>query len=157
VADPVPPIAVDTNVVIAALVTDHPHHQPSAALLELTDRANLCIPVHCLTETYAVLTRPPFRWLAVEAWAGVRTIADASKSIGLSSAQSIEAIRLFAEMRGSGAKLYDFLIGRAALVSGLDTIVTWSTAHFRSLFPGLTILTPTEFIARCGGVPADHG
>jgi predicted nucleic acid-binding protein len=53
-------VAVDSSVLIAALVAWHEHHEPAARNIRtlLQDRT-LLLPQHAIIETYSVLTRLP--------------------------------------------------------------------------------------------------
>ncbi|MCX6638221.1 MAG: PIN domain-containing protein, partial [Acidobacteria bacterium] len=55
-------IYLDTSVLVAALVEDHPHHAPAVAVLlpAKSESARAFISAHGLAELYAVLTRTPF-------------------------------------------------------------------------------------------------
>jgi len=64
--------------------------------------------------------------------------------IGLTPAQTFDAIGLFDGMGGIGPRLYNCLIGRAAVVQGLRTIVTWNVRDMHCLFPGLRVATPAD-------------
>src|SRR6266496_3062792 len=54
-------IAVDSSVIVAALLAWHQKHQPAARALEraLGSKSGLVIPSHALFESYAVMTRLP--------------------------------------------------------------------------------------------------
>lgn len=67
--------------------------------------------------------------------------------VGLTAAQTFDAVRLYAQSGGVGARLYDRLIGQVAVVHGITTIVTWNTAHMRGLFPELIVGSPADFSA----------
>ena len=67
--------------------------------------------------------------------------------VGLTAAQTFEATGLYAASGGIGPRLYDALIGRAAVVHGIPGIVTWNVGHMRGLFPNLDVLTPEAFAA----------
>jgi predicted nucleic acid-binding protein len=68
--------------------------------------------------------------------------------LGLTPAQTFEATRRYAASGGIGARLYDALIGEAAVLHGIPDIVTWNTGHMRGLFPNLDVLTPEAFAAK---------
>lgn len=53
--------------------------------------------------------------------------------------------RAFAHEGGIGARLYDRLIGEAALTHE-QAIITWNVGNMRSLFPSLETLSPVEFL-----------
>lgn len=65
--------------------------------------------------------------------------------VGLTPAQSFDAVGSFAGSGGIGARPYDGLIGEAAVVHNIPAIVTWNTPHMRSLFPELAVSTPRQF------------
>lgn len=137
---------LDTNVVIAMLVEAHEHHDPSLALLTDGDSAQYAVAAHSYAEAYAVLTRPgptaPFRLTAEEAWAALESVRAVTALVGLTAPQSFEAIRGYAQGGGVGARLYDRLIGEAAIAHDIPTILTWNVRHMRGLFPGLSVVTP---------------
>ncbi len=65
--------------------------------------------------------------------------------IGLTASQTFDSIRIYAQGGGIGARLYDLLIGEAAIAHAIPRIVTWNVGHMRGLFPDLTIMTPRDF------------
>ena len=65
--------------------------------------------------------------------------------IGLTPAQTFEATSRYAALCGIGPRLYDALIGEAAVLHGVPGIVTWNIGHMRGLFPDLDVLTPAAF------------
>ena len=65
--------------------------------------------------------------------------------VGLTAAQTFEAIGAYAASGGIGPRLYDALIGGAAVAHGIPSIVTWNVGHMRGLFPNLDVLTPETF------------
>jgi predicted nucleic acid-binding protein len=73
----------------------------------------------------------------------VRTVTDL---VGLTAAQTFDAVRRYAGDGGVGPRLYDRLIGEAAVAHGLARIITWNVTHMRRLFPGLTVVTPAELL-----------
>jgi hypothetical protein len=77
----------------------------------------------------------------------VRAVTDI---VGLTPAQTFDVVRRYAGEGGVGPRLYDRLIGEAALAAGLPRIVTWNIGHMRGLFPGLQVLTPPEVVRVMG-------
>lgn len=142
---------LDSNVVISALVEDHPDHGESRAVFETSVSTRFVVAAHSYAEAFTALTRRGklalASWDADEAWAALEQIAAATQLVGLTPAQAFDAIRVYATAGGTGPRLYDHLIGTAALYAGADTIVTWNSSHMRSLFPELAVRTPPEFIA----------
>lgn len=144
-------ILIDTNVVVAALVPTHPHHGPSAAVLN-DERLEIFIAAHALAEAYSTLTRRGTGWayqFAPErAVTALQSVIDLTRTITMSPAQTLDAIRMFSARGGRGPELYDFLIGQTGLLAGAAAIVTWNMRHFRPLFPDERVETPPECLAR---------
>lgn len=108
-------IAVDTSVVVAGVLADHPRHEPARRVLARRPS----IPVHVLVESYAVLTRlpPPLRQDPATADA----LLDANFEARLLDlpARSIRPLlgRLVAAGISGGAT-YDALVAEAARLAG---------------------------------------
>lgn len=148
-----PPNALlDSNVLVAAVAASHERHAPSLAVLTVTWPGELAVAAHSYAEAFTTLTkyggRAQFRWSASEAWAALASVTAITRLVGLTPPQTLDAVRLYAEGGGIGARLYDHLIGQAALLSGARAIVTWNTGHLRSLFPQMTVDTPEEYLVR---------
>jgi len=109
-------IAVDTSVVVAALVVDHAQHDLARPVLA----AGPAIPAHVAFESYSVLTRlpPPGRLEAgVAGRLLVRAFAD--RLVALAAP---EQARLLAELPGlgiAGGAVHDALVAATALRHGL--------------------------------------
>ena len=149
-----PAALIDSNVIVAALAEAHEHHAPSLALFAGPRPASFAIAAHSYAEAYSTLTRrgdhSPFRFSAEEAWAALDSLRAMTALVGLTPAQSFEAVRDYARGGGIGARLYDRLIGEVAVVQGIPAVVTWNTGHMRGLFPQLEVLTPEVFAAAMG-------
>jgi len=137
------------------LVEAHEHHGPSLKLLVDGTEMQFAIAAHSYAETYSTLTRKgersPFRFTPEEAWGALESVRAVTGLVGLTAPQTFEAIRSYAQNGGIGARLYDRLIGEAAVAHEIPGIVTWNAGHMRSLFPDLRITTPSEF-GKGGGV-----
>jgi predicted nucleic acid-binding protein len=146
---------IDSNVLIAILAEAHEHHGPSLGLLTDDPGAQFAITAHSYAEAYNTLTRrgdrAPFQFSPEEAWAALESVRAVTSLVGLTPPQTFDAIRSYAQGGGTGARLYDRLIGEAAALHAIPVIVTWNVSHMRSLFPGLTITTPEDF--RAGEIP----
>ena len=146
---------LDSNVVVAILAEAHEHHEASLALLTCANPARFAVSAHSYAEAYGTLTRrgerAPFRFIAEEAWAALASLRASTGLVGLTPAQTFETVGAYAASGGIGPRLYDALIGRAAVVHGIPAIVTWNVGHMRGLFPDLDVLTPEAFAA---GSPA---
>jgi len=143
---------LDSNVVIAILAEAHEHHPASLALVTEGDAATYAVSAHSYAESYNTLTRwgehAPFRFTADEAWAALESLRAITRLVGLTPSQTFDVVRAFAGRGHVGARLYDALIGEAAIVNDIACIVTWNTRHMRALFPSVDILTPHAFLAR---------
>lgn len=133
-----PATALDTNVLIAGLLSWHQHHAAaSAALSELLEsRASVVLPAHALVEAYAVMTRipPPHRLSAKNAF----EILDASlrSRCVLVSLEGSEAWDLIDELSRrpiTGGSSYDALILACARKGGARRILTFNRVHFERL------------------------
>ena len=148
---------LDSNVVIAILAEAHEHHVASLALVTAGTGAVHAIAAHSYAEAYNTLTRRgdhgPFRFNPNEAWAALESLRAISKLVGLTPSQTFDVVRSFAGKGGVGPRLYDALIGQAAIVHDIACIVTWNTQHMRGLFPSLNVLTPHAFRIRSQSRP----
>lgn len=144
-------VLIDTNVIVAALAEAHEHHAASLALFAQKPTLSIAVAAHSYAEAFSTLTRlgtaSPFRWPPDEAWAALESLAAASRLVGLTPAQSIDAVRDFAAAGHIGARVYNHLIIRAAQAAGVRLLVTWNVGHFRSLAKSLEIRTPSELAA----------
>lgn len=147
--------ALDSNVIIAAFAEDHIHHEPSAELLLGSPAGTFAVAAHSFAEMLVTLTKrsrgAQFAWTADQAHAALTDVASRTVLIGLTPEQTLTAIRRYAQAGGVGARLYDALIGEAALAAGLRRLITWNTTHLRGMFPRLEVLTPVEAAAGPSG------
>ena len=138
-------ILIDTNVLVAALVADHIHHETSVECLLRLPASLTVAAAHSLAECYSTLTRINglYRYPAVEAWTATANLATRIRFVALTAPQTLDAVRRFSAL-GIGPRLYDYLIGASGELAGAQTIVTWNVRHFGALFPELKIVTPAE-------------
>jgi predicted nucleic acid-binding protein len=141
-----------SNVIIAVVAEAHEHHTASLALVTEGDAVSYAISAHSYAEVYSALTRrgkhAPFRFTADQAWAALESLRAITRLVGLTPSQIFDTVRAFADKGGIGARLYDALIGQAAIAHNIPCIVTWNIRHMSGLFPQLAILTPRSFLAR---------
>lgn len=134
----------DTSVLVAALVEEHPHHAPAAAILNTVFSAGErgYISAHGLVEVYAVLTRAPFplRIYPDEAWKmleeGILPHVDV---IGLDGADYRRLVEFAAGRNWSGGRVYDLVHLAVARMAGCDRLYTFNVKDFRAMageFPG---------------------
>ena len=141
---------IDSNVLIAAADGDHVHHAASLAFVEWAADRRYATASHCLTECYSVLTRGRqsggSAFTPGEALAALDKMSDAFAILSLTIADHEIALRLFAQLGGTGPRVYDWLIGYVAQVNFIPTLVTRNIRHFSPLFPTLHITLPEEIM-----------
>lgn len=140
---------LDTNVIVAASAPDHADHEICAQLLNVRPEKQFAVAAHSFAEAFTTLTRRGeagvYRWTSIEAAAALEVARSITVLVGLTPPQTYQAMRDFAHGGGIGARIYDHLIGQAAVVHGIAAIVTINVRHLRPLFPALEVVTPAEF------------
>lgn len=122
----------DSNVLVAAVLESHEHHERSFPLFSAAHRSSAFCGAHNLAEVYATLTRYPGkdRLSAEQGLLALEMIQDRLTIVALDIPEYIAAIHKFATMGIIGAGLYDGLIATCALKVRVDVLYTWNTAHF---------------------------
>ncbi|MDQ2861548.1 MAG: type II toxin-antitoxin system VapC family toxin [Pseudomonadota bacterium] len=142
---------LDSNVLVAMVAADHEHHAASVTLWTAPPFDRYAIAAHSYAEAYSTLTRGgrqgQFGFSPHEALGALDSVRAATVLVGLTAAQTFDAMRDYARGGGIGARLYDRLIGEAAAMHGIGAIVTWNLRHMRALFPDLTVVTPEGYAA----------
>ncbi|HXW82833.1 MAG TPA: PIN domain-containing protein [Candidatus Binataceae bacterium] len=131
-------VFLDTNVLVAASVESHPHHQQAWSVLQrvTAGRDRGFISAHSLAETYAALTRMPIipRIHPMEA---VRIVADNLmpnfEVLPLRTSDYVQALQMVAGGGWSGARIYDALLICCARRCDPERIYTFNLADFRQL------------------------
>ncbi|MFQ3664500.1 MAG: PIN domain-containing protein [Sphingomonadaceae bacterium] len=143
-----PRALIDTKVIVSALAPDHPDHGDAASLFDRCKDGDLAVPAHAVAEAYSVLTRANglFRWAPGDCWLAIGSILKVTTLVGVTPAATIDAVRSYAHQGGIGPRLYDRLIGEAAIHNRIDTIITWNVRHMKALFPELQVQAPREWI-----------
>jgi predicted nucleic acid-binding protein len=131
-------IFCDTNVVIAAFLTSHPHHHAARPVVERvrakTDAG--FVAAHSLAEAYAVLTRlPGANYVApAAAWQLISENIIQHFSIAALAARDYSEVLERAAYGGvEGGRVYDALLLAAAAKSGAERIYTFNIGHFQNL------------------------
>ncbi len=143
-------ILIDSNVIVAALVGNHPHNKAALGLLGLDPLPPMMVAAHSYAEAFVTLTRRsgPGAY-GIDATRVRNLLYDlqrSTKMVAMTAEQTIDSIRRFADI-GIGARLYDYLIGRTGVLYGATAIVTFNTGHMRALFPQVAVQTPGEWLA----------
>ncbi len=133
---------LDTAVLVAASVADHPHHNQSLATLQMVRKKAMTghISGHGLSETYAVLTRTPFTppIYPAEAWKLLSmNVLPYFQIVTLTPDMYRETIQECADSGWIGGRIYDALHLRCAKEAACDRIYTFNVRHFQQLAPDL--------------------
>ncbi len=132
---------------IAALVEWHEHHQ--AAAREISSRLErgspMTVAAPALVEAYAVLTRlpAPHRLAASDALALLEANFAGHPVATLDGAAYRSLLGTAPGLSISGGRIYDAVIARCAVRSGVETLLTFNERHFRGLVKGLEIVVPS--------------
>jgi predicted nucleic acid-binding protein len=136
---------LDSNVLIASLLENHPAYASSSAIIDAGQTEFTA--AHALSELYNTLTkRNHYGWQPLRAAESVAEFERQLNVVALSASEHVRAIEEFAKHGGTGATVYDYLIGAAARRAGVATVVTLNAKHFTPYFPDLIILTPTQYL-----------
>jgi predicted nucleic acid-binding protein len=137
-------IAVDSSVIVAALLAWHEKHQPAVRALEraLGSRYGVVIPSHVLVESYAVMTRlpAPHRLAPSDA---LHLLRDNFASVRLATfnARSVwPALQRLAAAALGGGITYDAIILDAAADAGATELLTLNERDYLRLEPALRIV-----------------
>jgi predicted nucleic acid-binding protein len=133
-------VFLDTSVLVAAVVQDHPHNALATALLLAAQRSTVqtFISAHSLAEIYAVLTRTPFspRIYPAEAWQLLEeSILAHVQVVALNPAEYRQEIHACSGKGWIGGAVYDALHIHAAQAAGCERLYTFNLREFRSLAP----------------------
>jgi predicted nucleic acid-binding protein len=133
-------VFLDTSVLVAALVEDHPHNVQAAALLLAAQdgTAQTLISAHSLAEVYAVLTRTPFspRIYPVEAWQLLEeSILAHMQVVALNPAEYRQVVHVCSKNGWIGGAVYDALHIHTAQAAGCERLYTFNLREFRTLAP----------------------
>ena len=127
-------VALDSSVLIAAVLAWHEHHPASYREVERLASSDTAavIPTHALLESYSVITRlpAPHRLCPNDA----RKLLEGSFRDWVTApapAQIWTLIGRIADAEMIGGTVYDALIVESALAAGADEIVTWNVNHFQ--------------------------
>ena len=135
---------LDTSVVVAALIENHPSHAIASAWLRRAESGDIdaVVSSHTLSEVYKVLTgmnrRPRYTSSQV-----MRIIADRVlpffETITLDADEHIAAMEQLVRLDIIGGTIYDGLIAYAAFKANVEQIITFNERHFVRVSAGLPL------------------
>jgi predicted nucleic acid-binding protein len=127
--------ALDTSVLVAGLVTTHPHNSRAARWVEPKPRRALTVTTHALAECWASLTALPLepRIGSDQAFALVNRLLPHLRVTSLSRAVYVEALRRCAGLGLRSGAVYDALHLIAAEKVGANVFLTFNLSDFERL------------------------
>jgi len=130
---------LDTNVLVAVIYEDHPHHTASFELFTRFEKKKMSCGAHSLAEVYSTLTRMPGRHRidSVQAMLFIREIRDRITIIGLTPDEYFEALETFAALGILGGAIYDAVLAKCALKSHAEKLFTWNRRDYERLGPDI--------------------
>ncbi len=143
-------LALDTSVIVAAVLSWHEDHERSYASLTkaLATGQEILLPARVLLEAYAVLTRlpAPHRLRPEDALAVLAgTLAGSSRLVDLPREQVWRFVRGLPGRGVAGGAVYDAEIVECARRAGAAAILTADRKGFERLAAGrVTIVAPGE-------------
>ncbi len=128
----------DTNVLVAAFLQGHPHHNAARPVLERVKAGRDVgfVASHSLAEAYAVLTRlpggnqvsPTVAWQLIS-----ENVVNNFTIVTLTPKDYAQTLEKAAADGVEGGGTYDALLLAAAVKSGAERIYTTNVRHFQSL------------------------
>jgi len=144
--------AVDTSVVVAALLGWHEHHKAARSALDrVLISGRLILPAPTLMESYSVMTRlpSPHRIAVSDAVALLEETFQHVPVIALAADEHWSLLRRLEEKRISGGRAYDGHILACARKSECGCLYTFNERDFLALDePDIEIVRPSQ--ARLG-------
>lgn len=136
----------DTNCLVAVSSPWHEHHERTRSELERrsADRQELHLASHSLVEAYAVMTRLPSRrrLRPSDALALLESNWGDTPLVHLTGREIWKALRRAEELEVVGGRLYDLLLGTAALKAQASTLLTWNVKHFEPFERDIEVTAP---------------
>ncbi|HZP91910.1 MAG TPA: PIN domain-containing protein [Burkholderiales bacterium] len=139
-------IALDSSVIVAALVSWHERHAQAARAVEraLGAKDGVVIPLHALVESLAVLTRlpAPHRLAPADALTLLRENFASTPLAGLHARSAWQVLnRVVANGLGGGIT-HDAVILESAEDAGATELLTLNERDYERLDPRLSFRTP---------------
>ncbi|HEY7352148.1 MAG TPA: PIN domain-containing protein [Terriglobales bacterium] len=128
---------LDTSVLVATVLGEHPQHAPSLAIYAESEKRNSYCGSHSLAEIYAAVTRIPGkqRMSSDQALLFLDDVGTKLTVVPLDAADYFSTLASASAAGIIGGTIYDALLAHCALKSGAEVIYTWNVADFRRLGP----------------------
>lgn len=137
-------IAIDSSVIVAALLSWHESHGPAARALEhaLGTKEGVVIPAHALVESYSVLTRlpAPHRLKAADALTLLRENFGQARLAAHAARAVFPMLTELAAASHGGGIVYDAIILDAAAGAGATSLLTLNARDYERLPERLRII-----------------
>jgi predicted nucleic acid-binding protein len=139
-------VCFDTSVLVAALLSQHPHHATAFPRLKSVHvkESTGFVTTHALAELFAVLTALPLKPKIQPDEARklvTRNVEDRFDIIELSAKQYSDALDLVAYRGLSSGAIYDALHLIGARAANCGELITFNMKHFSALAPGDPLIT----------------
>jgi predicted nucleic acid-binding protein len=131
----------DTNVLVAATIPTHVHHERSFSRLATLRKAGGSCSAPTLAETYNTLTRPTL--YGIPAYAAVKILEEVAQAFTLISLTTKEILSTLEDASTKnliGPLVFDALLMACARKAGATAIYTSNTRDFRKIAPDLAAI-----------------
>ena len=152
-------LALDTSVVVAALVSWHSDHASArSAVNTVLNSPDVVLPSRVLVEAYSVLTRlpAPHRVAPADAIGALASTFELRTSVtDLETASYWRFLQKTADESVSGGAVYDAEIIACAIEAGATVILTLNLKDFERLAADrLRVVDPQSYLSELGGCTA---
>lgn len=146
-------IAVDTNILVYAVMQDDPHHMSSRRFVETVAKGlvSACVFPQNLPEFYSVVTNPRRVSSPLSVTDALREVSNLRNVFHLVNPQESSLDRLLELVAESGttqSDVFDAFIVSQMCDAGIEVICTYNGQDF-SCFP-VQVLTPDELLGNLG-------
>ena len=131
-------VAWDTSCLVAALLLEHQHHEPTVNEFSRQQSVQNIVSVHSLLECFSVITRfpPPLRVTTRVAEQVLRTnLEEHIEVAGVTPAEAWAAIEQVRLSGGRGGRVYDAAIAQSVARAGASVLFTWNVNDFLRVAP----------------------
>jgi predicted nucleic acid-binding protein len=137
---------LDTNVIIAACIEEHEHHDRALELLErvLGGTDHGVISAHALAEAYAVMTRLPKPLRVAPGMAASlleKNYLNTFEVVALTGKEYTQLLIRVSQAGWVGGLIYDAIHVTCAAKGAVDRLYSWNAHHLQTV-------APEEFRAR---------